>query len=173
MDLSPRDYRAWYGLGQTYELLRMPYYALYYFRRWLPVSEVLTCCAVKTSRHSLCRGGALQGRPCSRVDTASPFGAVGVHRGSACFVGPAPRKRLPSDWQGDTAAAGGRANVVRHGAVLRGRAAGHGRCRDACLPPSHDQWRARKHCPQEDGARSPLSARKDVLLSCLHASAAG
>lgn len=33
VQLSPRDYRAWYGLGQTYELLRMPFYALYYFRR--------------------------------------------------------------------------------------------------------------------------------------------
>ncbi len=35
MDVSPRDYRAWYGLGQTYELVNMPYYALYYFRRWV------------------------------------------------------------------------------------------------------------------------------------------
>lgn len=33
VDVSPRDYRAWYGLGQTYELVNMPYYALYYFRR--------------------------------------------------------------------------------------------------------------------------------------------
>jgi len=33
VDLNPRDYRAWYGLGQTYELLHMPYYALHYFRR--------------------------------------------------------------------------------------------------------------------------------------------
>ena len=33
VDLSPRDYRAWYGLGQTYELLHMPFYALHYFRR--------------------------------------------------------------------------------------------------------------------------------------------
>lgn len=33
VDLNPRDYRAWYGLGQTYELLNMPNYALYYFRR--------------------------------------------------------------------------------------------------------------------------------------------
>jgi tetratricopeptide (TPR) repeat protein len=33
IDVNPRDYRAWYGLGQTYELLNMPYYALYYFRR--------------------------------------------------------------------------------------------------------------------------------------------
>jgi hypothetical protein len=30
--LNPRDYRAWYGLGQTYELLSMPYYALHYYR---------------------------------------------------------------------------------------------------------------------------------------------
>ena len=33
MELNPRDYRAWYGLGQTYEMLHMPYYALHYFRR--------------------------------------------------------------------------------------------------------------------------------------------
>lgn len=32
VSLNPRDYRAWYGLGQTYELLSMPYYALHYFR---------------------------------------------------------------------------------------------------------------------------------------------
>lgn len=30
--LNPRDYRAWYGLGQTYELLGMPVYALHYYR---------------------------------------------------------------------------------------------------------------------------------------------
>eukprot|EP00883_Tetradesmus_obliquus_P015588 jgi/Sobl393_1/8739/SZX78120.1 len=30
--LNPRDYRAWYGLGQTYELLSMPFYALHYYR---------------------------------------------------------------------------------------------------------------------------------------------
>jgi tetratricopeptide (TPR) repeat protein len=33
VDLDPRDYRAWYGLGQTYELLQMPLYALHYFRK--------------------------------------------------------------------------------------------------------------------------------------------
>lgn len=33
VDINPRDYRAWYGLGQAYELLMMPYYAIYYFRR--------------------------------------------------------------------------------------------------------------------------------------------
>lgn len=28
-----RDYRAWYGLGQTYEILQMHFYSLYYFRK--------------------------------------------------------------------------------------------------------------------------------------------
>lgn len=33
VDINPRDYRAWYGLGQTYEMMGMPFYALYYFRK--------------------------------------------------------------------------------------------------------------------------------------------
>ena len=33
VDISPRDYRAWYGLGQAYELMGMQHYALYYYRR--------------------------------------------------------------------------------------------------------------------------------------------
>ena len=33
VDVSPRDYRAWYGLGQTYEILNMYFYALYYYRK--------------------------------------------------------------------------------------------------------------------------------------------
>jgi hypothetical protein len=32
VQLSPADFRAWYGLGQTYELLAMPHYALHYYR---------------------------------------------------------------------------------------------------------------------------------------------
>ena len=32
-DLNPKDYRAWYGLGQAYEFLQMPLYALYYYRK--------------------------------------------------------------------------------------------------------------------------------------------
>jgi hypothetical protein len=40
VDLNPRDYRAWYGLGQTYELLHMPYYALFYFR-WCGIKPAL------------------------------------------------------------------------------------------------------------------------------------
>eukprot|EP00494_Astrolonche_serrata_P001663 UN01669 len=31
--LDPRDYRAWYGLGLTYELLESPSYSIYYFRK--------------------------------------------------------------------------------------------------------------------------------------------
>ena len=30
VDIDPRDYRAWYGLGQMYEMLHMHFYALYY-----------------------------------------------------------------------------------------------------------------------------------------------
>lgn len=30
--IDPRDYRAWYGLGQTFELLSMPLFALHYYR---------------------------------------------------------------------------------------------------------------------------------------------
>lgn len=32
-DISKKDYRAWHGLGQAYELLDMPQYALHYFQR--------------------------------------------------------------------------------------------------------------------------------------------
>ncbi|KAI3886600.1 hypothetical protein MKW92_003322 [Papaver armeniacum] len=33
VDINPCDYRAWYGLGQAYEMMCMPFYALYYFRK--------------------------------------------------------------------------------------------------------------------------------------------
>ena len=33
VDVNCRDYRAWYGLGQTYELLAMYFYALFYYRK--------------------------------------------------------------------------------------------------------------------------------------------
>lgn len=32
-DVNPRDYRAWYGLGQTYELLDMAHYAIQYYNK--------------------------------------------------------------------------------------------------------------------------------------------
>lgn len=30
-EINIRDYRAWYGLGQIYELIKLPNYALFYF----------------------------------------------------------------------------------------------------------------------------------------------
>jgi len=32
-DVNRKDYRAWYGLGQAYELLSMHNYALHYYQR--------------------------------------------------------------------------------------------------------------------------------------------
>jgi anaphase-promoting complex subunit 8 len=32
LDLNRRDHRAWYGLGETYEIIKMYNYALYYFK---------------------------------------------------------------------------------------------------------------------------------------------
>ena len=32
-EINPRDYRAWFGLGQTYELLKLNEFALYYYRQ--------------------------------------------------------------------------------------------------------------------------------------------
>ncbi|KAF8342206.1 uncharacterized protein EI90DRAFT_2903838 [Cantharellus anzutake] len=33
VDINKKDYRAWHGLGQAYELLDMPQYSLHYFQR--------------------------------------------------------------------------------------------------------------------------------------------
>ena len=33
LDINRKDYRAWYGLGQAYELLSMHQYALHYYQR--------------------------------------------------------------------------------------------------------------------------------------------
>ena len=33
LEVNRRDYRAWYGLGQTYEILKMPSYSLYYYKQ--------------------------------------------------------------------------------------------------------------------------------------------
>lgn len=32
VEVNKRDYRAWYGLGQAYEIIKMHYYSLYYFK---------------------------------------------------------------------------------------------------------------------------------------------
>ena len=33
IDINPKDFRAFYGLGQCMELSRMPFFALYYYRK--------------------------------------------------------------------------------------------------------------------------------------------
>jgi hypothetical protein len=33
VDANPKDFRAWNGLGHTYEFMQMHLFALYYFRR--------------------------------------------------------------------------------------------------------------------------------------------
>lgn len=33
IDVNAKDYRAWYGLGQAYELLDMPMYAIEYYNQ--------------------------------------------------------------------------------------------------------------------------------------------
>lgn len=32
VDVNRRDFRAWYGLGQAYEILKMPLYSIYYYK---------------------------------------------------------------------------------------------------------------------------------------------
>lgn len=40
-DVNRKDYRAWYGLGQAYELLSMHRYALYYYQHATALRLVL------------------------------------------------------------------------------------------------------------------------------------
>jgi anaphase-promoting complex subunit 8 len=39
--LNPRDYRAWYGLGQAYDLLSLPSYSIYYHQRAIAIRYFL------------------------------------------------------------------------------------------------------------------------------------
>lgn len=32
VEVNRRDFRAWYGLGQAYEIIKMPFYGLYYYK---------------------------------------------------------------------------------------------------------------------------------------------
>lgn len=59
MDINPRDYRAWYGLGQTYELLQMYLYAIYYYRKaaTLRPFDARMWCALVSARESSMLGG--------------------------------------------------------------------------------------------------------------------
>lgn len=50
VDISESEYRAWYGLGQTYELLHMPLYALHYFRKAASIRYIaLSLCGCVSS----------------------------------------------------------------------------------------------------------------------------
>ena len=42
IDVNRKDYRAWYGLGQAYELLSMHQYALYYYQHATALRYVVT-----------------------------------------------------------------------------------------------------------------------------------
>jgi len=42
LDANRKDYRAWYGLGQAYELLNMHAYSLQYFQRATSLRYVCT-----------------------------------------------------------------------------------------------------------------------------------
>jgi anaphase-promoting complex subunit 8 len=42
LDINKKDYRAWHGLGQAYELLDMPQYTLHYFQRSTALRYILT-----------------------------------------------------------------------------------------------------------------------------------
>jgi tetratricopeptide (TPR) repeat protein len=42
-DVNRKDYRAWYGLGQAYELLNMHQYALHYFQQATSLRHVFKC----------------------------------------------------------------------------------------------------------------------------------
>lgn len=43
-DVNQKDYRAWYGLAQAYELLSMHQYALYYFQKATTLRYRLVVC---------------------------------------------------------------------------------------------------------------------------------
>ena len=62
VDMNPRDYRAWYGLGQTYEILKMPLYSLYYYQKaaQLRPSDARMWCE-RATREGACTEGAM---PC-------------------------------------------------------------------------------------------------------------
>jgi len=48
VDISETDYRAWYGLGQTYEMLHLYHYACYYYKKaaFLRPMDARMWCAV-------------------------------------------------------------------------------------------------------------------------------
>ena len=57
IEVNRKDYRAWYGLGQTYELLKMSHYCLYYYRQaqYLRPNDSRMCVALGTAYEKLDR----------------------------------------------------------------------------------------------------------------------
>ena len=55
--MNRKDYRAWYGLGQTYELLKMSHYCLYYYRQaqYLRPNDSRMCVALGNAYEKLDR----------------------------------------------------------------------------------------------------------------------
>lgn len=49
LDVNRKDYRAWYGLGQAYELMSMHNYALHYYQR---ATALKSACPCSDSFHS-------------------------------------------------------------------------------------------------------------------------
>ena len=54
IDVNRKDYRAWYGLGQAYELLSMHQYALYYYQHATALRCVIGFSSVLTSELISC-----------------------------------------------------------------------------------------------------------------------
>lgn len=96
VDANRKDYRAWYGLGQGYELLDMHSYALFYFQRavalqpwdpkmWMAVANSFANCgrlqnAIRSYKRALVAGSYLDngGGAVSFASSADPLaGAVG------------------------------------------------------------------------------------------------
>lgn len=96
VDANRKDYRAWYGLGQGYELLDMHSYALFYFQRavalqpwdpkmWMAVANSFANCskvssAIQAYKRALVAGSYLDngGLGSSFASSADPLaGAVG------------------------------------------------------------------------------------------------
>ena len=104
MDLNPKDYRAWYGLGQTYELLHMPVYALHYYQRATQVAcRPCPASAACPRPQSAAHGGLrwyIQGTPipCKQLGRASldMLGAACQADGAATAVRSCGRMTLGS-----------------------------------------------------------------------------
>ena len=175
VDVSPRDYRAWYGLGQTYELVNMPYYALYYFRRYSRcpaaadasvaswITEYFVCSDTEGQQLAVTgtvRADSLVARPCRARPSPPP---------------PAPSPPPP---QGGAAAPSRRAHVERHGPLLPAGAAGAGGRGDPVPPPGAALRQGRR-----GGARAGavlcgvggwwVEAAANVLLRCMPAKGGG